>query len=118
MTLPNPTLFGEPHEPPRDELGPRQRLVLDKLRETGGLEADEAGALVHASRGKHDVDTRCVWCGKEGRHVLLSLRRRGLVVRRRATGRWEPVGQASARSATVGTAGRAGFDADGFPEGF
>jgi hypothetical protein len=89
-------LGGEPV--PEVKLGPRQELVLSALREQGGLSDDEAGALVHAARGTHRSDERCVWCPRVGKTVLASLRAHGLAVRRRS-GTWEPKGVRRAESA-------------------
>lgn len=46
-------------------------------RELGArLSADEAGAWLHARRGKHDGETRCRYCTEDGRDVLNRLRNR------------------------------------------
>jgi hypothetical protein len=51
-----------------------------------GLDADEAGAKLHELNGAHEAGQRCQWCGRDGRHVLKSLARHGLVVRKRRLG--------------------------------
>ena len=85
MTAPiQPNLFGEIDL----KLGPRQQLVYDHIREHGSLTDDEAGALIHESRGKHHRDQRCNWCTREGRQVLASLRGKGLLTRKRGSGLW------------------------------
>ena len=82
----HPTLFG--HEPITDErLGPRQSIVIEAIREQGYLTDDEAGALVHAHKGKHSDELRCSYCTLDGKAVLVSLRKRKLVVRRHS-GEW------------------------------
>ncbi|MDQ5821308.1 MAG: hypothetical protein M3540_07710 [Actinomycetota bacterium] len=82
----------------------RQAFVLEQVRRTeGGLTADEAGALLHERRGKHDAGVRCEWCAVEGRGALNELRRKGLVVRRRS-GHWQAiVGQAAAEPVSAQT---------------
>lgn len=72
------------------KLGERQQLVLTALTE-GPLSDEEAGALIHGTRGKHAAEKRCLYCAQEGRGVLVSLRKRGLCIRRRS-GRWERKG--------------------------
>ena len=88
LSIPVPGLVDELHSKPDRKLGPRQEFILRRIRERGGIETDEAGALLHADRGKHPPDTRCRWCEQEGSSVLVSLRNRKLVIRRR-TGLWE-----------------------------
>jgi hypothetical protein len=64
-------LFGEIADPADVELGRSQRAILRVLREQeNGLWDDEAGAVIHASRGKHDLDERCGWCQEDGAAVL------------------------------------------------
>jgi hypothetical protein len=72
------TLFGDAPAPP-PELHPRQQLVMDALKAAGheGIRADEAGAHIHARRGKHGLDQRCDWCAREGREVLRRLKELG-----------------------------------------
>lgn len=41
------------------------------------LTVDEAGALVHARRGKHPADARCDYCAIDGAGALARLRERG-----------------------------------------
>ena len=77
------TLFSRP--PADGDLSERQRLVYEAARERGGLSDLEAGALLHA--GKHSDDQPCQWCARDGRGVLVALRRRDLVKRRRG-GTW------------------------------
>lgn len=56
----------------------------------GGITADELGAIEHELRGKHHRDTRCIHCTHEGVGVLESKAVGPLVIRRRASGRYEP----------------------------
>ena len=81
-----PTLFGE--APAGTRLGRSQQLVLDAVTQAGpdGLTADEAGALVHEQRDHHAYGERCTWCARDGRQVLASLRKRGLVKKRKRGG--------------------------------
>lgn len=51
-------------------LAERERRLIDPL--TG----DEAGAILHARRGKHSEDTRCEFCVPDGVHALKQLRER------------------------------------------
>lgn len=74
-----PDLFGDELADP--SLGENQRAVLRAWNEYGPLTDDEAGAAVHARQGKHGSDTRCGYCVSDGRPVIQSLRRRGLVGR-------------------------------------
>lgn len=70
-------LFGS--ETPLEELslGHVQRLLAAKERELDGpLTADEAGALIHAQRGKHDAEARCAYCAVDGADALARLRDR------------------------------------------
>lgn len=56
------------------ELAGHSRRLAQAEREQGQkLTADEAGALVHAARGKHDVDERCQWCQEDGTQALITL---------------------------------------------
>lgn len=74
------TLFGA--DRPEDlELGVAQRVVFRAARDLGTINRAEAGAVVHALRGKHDFDQICPWCGVDGDPVLESLRARGLIER-------------------------------------
>ncbi len=84
-------LFGVEHDPRVEALGPAQRAVLEAWRARDGLDNDEAGAVVHARRGRHDEGQRCRFCGKDGKQVLASLRNRGLIPRRRTATRPAPV---------------------------
>lgn len=88
LTIAIPGIEDELHAKPDRKLGARQAFAIRRIRERGGIEADELGALLHADRGKHADHVRCQWCAQEGNAVLASLRTRGLVVHRR-TGRWE-----------------------------
>lgn len=68
----------------------RQQRAFDLVRTTaGGLTAEELGARLHADAGKHDPDAQCTWCESTGRDVLGSAALGPLVVRRRASGRYE-----------------------------
>lgn len=81
MTDVHSDLLGEPTDPDDLQLGPVQRLVLRKLRQHGTLTTDEAGAIAHHHRGKHDVDATCQFCGVDGRELLAALVKRGLAER-------------------------------------
>lgn len=102
-----PLIAGPPAEV---RLGPRQQLVYDELAERTLTDAD-AGALVHEAQGRHALERPCDWCAHAGRQMLTSLRRHGLVTRRRS-GRWErkDIGMPEARIETPGY--------DELPEGF
>lgn len=78
--------------PKQRELGKRQQFALQLIRDNDGLTSDEVGARIHAWRGKHHPDSRCDFCGQEGKSVLRSLRARGLVVRRQS-GEWTVPGK-------------------------
>lgn len=96
------------------KLGERQQLILSALTE-GPLTDDEAGALIHDTRGKHIAETRCPYCAQEGRGVLVSLRKRGLCIRRRS-GQWERKGARGSGEASPDSAGASTYNQ--FPEGF
>ena len=96
-------LFGKTVE---RSLSPRQERVYEALLRLrpDGIDAAEAGALLHADRGKHSTGERCQWCAQEGRDVLSSLRSRGLVIRRRS-GLWQlRSGRGVGDSAVTGSA--------------
>lgn len=81
-------LFGG--ETPVEELalGPVQKLLAKRERELEGLDplaADEAGAIVHAHRGKHSEDTQCAYCAVDGADALARLHAR-LPLDERASG--------------------------------
>jgi hypothetical protein len=60
----NPSLF----DPGPPKLTDRQAFLLERVRlSEDGLAADEAGALLHERRGKHDAGVRCEWCSTEGK---------------------------------------------------
>lgn len=61
---------------------PRQDAVLALLQaHPEGCSADEIGAAIHASTGKHDADSVCKWCGPDARPVILALIKKKLVTR-------------------------------------
>lgn len=61
---------------------PRQDAVLALLRaHPEGCTADEIGAAIHATAGKHPADSVCKWCGPDSRDVLRALERKKLVTR-------------------------------------
>lgn len=66
---------------PRPRLGPNQLAVLDALEQWGTLSSDQAGAVVHARRGKHGADETCAYCAIDGKPVLRSLVTRGVAER-------------------------------------
>lgn len=83
-----PALFTVPEEP---KLTVDQQLVWDSLQaHADGLSADEVGAIVHASHGKHVAVDRCEWCGQRGLQLLRSKALAPLVIRRKKTGLYEP----------------------------
>src|SRR4051812_45721323 len=72
-------------------LSEKQQRGYDLARDTpGGITADELGALEHERKGKHHRDQRCTFCTDEGRGVLESKAVGPMLVRRRASGRYEP----------------------------
>jgi hypothetical protein len=99
VTVQQDTLFGEAPTPSRndDGLGVAQQAVLAALEEHGDLTDDEAGSILHERRGKHSAETRCEWCARDGRQVLVSLGKRGKVTHRR-TGEWTPPGPRARRT--------------------
>ena len=94
-------LFTEPMPAP-DPLPRNQvavmRLLLRNLPQ--GITAAEAGAAVHAVRGKHTADETCVFCAKDGAKVLRALARKGLATGRR-DGWWTPPGPKAKRAHEV-----------------
>jgi hypothetical protein len=74
-------ILGTADQPTDLELGVTQRAVMRVLRRLGELSRDEVGAIVHAGRGKHSVDDRCMWCGVDADGVIESLEHRSLVTR-------------------------------------
>lgn len=70
-------LFG--NATPVEELDwpPLVRLLAAAEGDLGApLTDDEAGAIIHAKRGKHGSDARCDFCGQDGREALARLRER------------------------------------------
>lgn len=82
------TLFKPPAPVPiTDRMTPHQRTAWQMVTSTpGGVYADEIGARVHS----HSDDERCNFCGTQGMAICRSKALRGLVIRRKATGKWEP----------------------------
>lgn len=67
---------------PLGRTAPRQDAVLELLREhPEGCTADEIGAAIHASSGKHRADEICRFCGVDAKPVLRALERKRLVTR-------------------------------------
>lgn len=67
---------------PLGRTAPRQDAVLELLKaHPDGCSADEIGAAIHASAGKHGSDEVCRWCGPDSRDVLRALERKHLVTR-------------------------------------
>lgn len=61
---------------------PRQDAVLALLaKHPEGCSADEIGAAIHGSSGKHDGESVCKWCGPDARPVILALIKKKLVTR-------------------------------------
>lgn len=77
MTEQQRTLFNP--GPATDGLTRRQRTVLQAIG-PDGITAEQAGQLVGSS---------ATWAEANGRQILLSLKRRGLVVERRNPSRFE-----------------------------
>lgn len=93
-------------------LGPAQQAVMAALQEHGSLTMDEAGSVIHALRGKHPADATCAFCGPDGRAVLRSLKRRGLLS-------MDPDGVArTPRENAAGNGGGAGDSFGVFPDGY
>jgi hypothetical protein len=90
-----PSLFAdEPAAKPA--LTDRQHFALDAVtRQQDGLAAAEVGALWHQERGKHAAGVRCEWCTRDGTQLLKSLRKKGLIVRRRS-GLWQSLAKPEA----------------------
>lgn len=122
-------LFTEPM-PAVQPLPPNQDTVMRLLNRhlPQGITGDEAGAAVHAQRGKHPADERCVFCGQDGKQVLRALARKGLATGRR-DGYWTPPGPTAKReherALADAQADQAAPEArpssiaeDGFPVGF
>jgi hypothetical protein len=84
-----PRLVDVPAEP---KLTERQALAWACIRCIAGITAEELGAILHANKtpAAHDVDSRCRFCKDEGLSILRSVALKPLVIRRRATGLWEP----------------------------
>lgn len=67
---------------PVGRTAPRQDAALELLkRHPEGCSADEIGAAIHASSGKHPADEICRFCGPDSRDVLRALERKQLVRR-------------------------------------
>ena len=73
---------------PQTGLGPVQRVLLMELEHEGGLTEIDAGRSIHWRRRgpEHlerfpDGEPCCEWCFDDGRQVLVSLEKRGLVKR-------------------------------------
>lgn len=85
-----------PTPPPR--LTENQEHALNAVRSTpGGILADELGANIHERRLTdghvgHTAVSRCPYCHRDGTQMLQALKKKGLVTRRRKTGRWQPTG--------------------------
>lgn len=61
---------------------PRQDAALALLaKHPEGCSADEIGAAIHGSSGKHDPESICKWCGPDARPVILALIKKKLVTR-------------------------------------
>lgn len=67
---------------PIGRTAPRQDAALELLRShPEGCSADEIGAAIHASSGKHAADEICQWCGPDSRDVIRALERKQLIRR-------------------------------------
>lgn len=92
---------------PIGRTAPRQDAALELLKQhPEGCSADEIGAAIHASSGKHAADEICRWCGPDSRDVLRALEKKQLI-RRTANGQFALIKEA-ASDASFGE----------FPEGF
>lgn len=82
------TLFRPPAPVPHPETWtPNQREAWQYIRSVpGGVFAEEIGHRVHG----HTGEGTCQWCGQAGVALCKSKALRGLVIRRKATGKWEP----------------------------
>lgn len=79
------------------KLAARQQAVHAALQAAGadGLESSEAGAIAHElkeTKWAHSRDDRCVYCGKDGRAILLRLAELGLARYRSRLKVWQTVG--------------------------
>ena len=81
------TLFKQPPPVPvTDRWTDNQRTAWTLITSTpGGCHAEEIGQAVHGH-----AEGFCNWCGTQGTAICRSKALRGLVIRRKATGRWEP----------------------------
>lgn len=84
---------------PEERLTGYQRHALEQVRSSpDGMFADELGAAIHerrlaAGRMGHTSASRCPYCDRDGKAMLRVLRTKGLVVRRRKTGRWQALAE-------------------------
>jgi len=86
-------LLGEKHPLGLTEKQAFAHEILLAARD--GLDAVDLGRAWHARRGKHTDEQTCTWCEKDGRSVLVALRKRGLACQRRALqNRWIGLGEA------------------------
>jgi len=74
-------LLGQPDRPEDQALGPVQREVIRQLRQLEYMTRDEAGAIAHQHRGRHQADETCQFCAVDGTLIIGSLLKRGLVER-------------------------------------
>jgi hypothetical protein len=79
-------LLGDHAQPIDEQLGPVQRECMRALRELRSLARDEAGAIAHEHRRKHERSDRCMFCGPDGADILKALARRGLIERDAVSG--------------------------------
>ena len=81
------TLFRLPAPVPvTDRMTEHQLVAWQMVTSTpGGVFADEVGARVH----DHPDDERCIHCGQSGVSILKSKALRGLVIKRKATRKYE-----------------------------
>lgn len=102
-------ITGQPVSPPRDPdaLTGRQQLALAHIAAHQPVSSDELGALLHEDRMRrglkgHGRDERCTFCAGEGREMGETLRRRGLIIRKRTVGwclpDWQPTPEPSTQN--------------------
>lgn len=104
--------------PAAPKITERQQAVLRFLQQCGpdGCSADEAGAIAHGlkqGRWAHGPDSRCVFCGQDGKAILGALKAKGLARYRRARGQtpgaWLAEGTVDAERGPVNEEDEFGF---------
>ena len=91
MSGPQLALFVSPKRPRPIRLGPNQRAVLERALRYGNIRVREAGRIIYIRRGWTDPGrVGSDWLDRAGLHVLISLRKLGLLRCRRDDDRWIP----------------------------